>query len=228
MNKNSTKRGKSMKMKYGTIVTLFPIINANPELFIPKCFEWENESTKAIVRIDKYEIKCNLGTKLLFYTDEGIREIKIPFVKKEMGYRCNLLRLFRDEGIPYTEGTGIYCDGAAFTQKDSSSEALYCKKAIIEHCHSPYWGEQYELRIVDQAYSLEIGGNKVKILRFNECDLGQQNKIEDWLSSLIEENRKLDAYELEKRVRKFVKGGAFTCSLYYQKSDGSYDWTYYK
>ena len=78
------------------------------------------------------------------------------------------------------------------------------------------------------ARRLEIGGNKVKILRFNECDLEQQNKIEDWLSSLIEENRKLDAYELEKRVRKFVKGGAFTCSLYYKKPDGSYDWTYYK
>lgn len=222
------KEGNRMKMKYGTTVMLFPILYTEAVLFIPRCFAWEKEATKAVVRIDQYAISCNLGTKLLLFTDEGILEKNIPFVKKKTGYRCNLLRLLQEEGIPYTEGPGRYCDGVAFTQRDSSAEALYCKKAMIEHVSSPYWGEQYELRIADQRFCLEIGGKRVKILRFNECDLRQQNKIEDWLRSLIEKNKKPDAYELEKRVREFVKGSAFICSLYYQKSGDSYEWAYYQ
>ena len=232
MDKTKTWKGLKeyiLEKKPDVLVLEEMLINCYETIdFITKCFEWEKESTKAVVRVDKYEISCNLGTKLLFFTDEGITEKNIPFLKKGIGYRCNLLRLFRDEGIPYTEGTGFYCDGAGFTQKDSSAEALYCKKAIIEHTGSPYWGEQFELRMVDDAKRLKIGGKRVKILRFNQCDLNRQNKIEDWLSGLIEKDQKLDAYELEKQVRRFVKGSVRTCVLYYQKTDDSYEWTYFE
>ena len=219
---------KKNEMKYGNMVDLYPLLYTNANIFIPRSFAWEAEAAKAIVTIYEEEIICNLGSKLLIDTDEGIQELSIAFQRNEKGeYRCNLLRFLRDKGIRYEKGPGTYCDGGRFSQKVSSSEVLYCKDGIIEHIVSPYWGHQFELRIVNKQMQPNAGGRSVKIVRLNACDPKMQTEIEKWMCKVLWKKSELVAYDLEKAVRQFAKRTPFTCSLFYQKYGDEYSWEYY-
>ena len=217
------------EMNYGYTVELFPLLYTDAILFIPKYFAWEAEAAEAIVTIYETEIRCNLGSKLLIKTDEGIREMSISFSGNgKRHYRCNLLRLLREKRIRYEKGPGIYCDGTPFLQKSSTGEALYCKDAIIEHTVSPHWGHQFELYIVNKQMRPMAGGKSVKIIRFNWCDPKMQTCIEKWMCKVLWKKRTIAAYDLEEAVRQFVNGTAYVCALFYQKYADHYDWEYYR
>ena len=74
---------KKNEMKYGNMVDLYPLLYTNANIFIPRSFVWEAEAAKAIVTIYEEEIICNLGSKLLIDTDEGIQELSIAFQRNE-------------------------------------------------------------------------------------------------------------------------------------------------
>ena len=219
---------KNTKMQYGTTVTPFPIIYTKPIVFIPKYFGWEEEAEKAELFIYEKKIICNLGTKLLLETADGYKEISIPFEKTQNGYSYNLLRLLRDNGIRYAKASGHYCDGAEYTQESSAEEALYCKNGMITHCSSPYWGEQYEVRIVNESLKPYVNGKPIGIIRFNNCNLEKQNLIDKWFSSFLKKRKEIDAYAIEKKVRQFTTGNMLVCSLFYKKADGKYEWAWFQ
>ncbi|MBR4513922.1 MAG: hypothetical protein IKO61_03455 [Lachnospiraceae bacterium] len=229
-NKNThSNTERKNRMKYGNTVDLFPLLNTNDAIFIPKLFSWEPEATKAIVTVCNKEIICNLGSKLLIKTDGLIREVSIPFEINEKGeYTCKLRHALREKKIKYEKGTGIYCDETCYSQERSSSEVLYCKDAIIEHSESPYWGLQYELYIVNEQMRPKAGGRTVKIIRFNECDPQKKTEIEKWMFNVLRKKRTLEAYDLEKALREFVKGSAFVCAMFCQVYGDKYDWVYYQ
>lgn len=59
------------KMNYGNTVCLWPAVNTDVDVFIPKLFSWEKESERAEIVAGKYRIQCNLGTKLIFKNNKG-------------------------------------------------------------------------------------------------------------------------------------------------------------
>lgn len=214
-------------MNYGSIVELDPVVYADTCVFIPKYFSWEKDSHPAEIVMRDYYIQCNLGTKLLFKTDKGIIEMKLPFAKKDDSYKLDILEFFENNSISYTLGDGVYCDGVPYNQKDSTSEVIYDKDVIIEKIRSPYWGLQMELNIVNKKLLPKVKGKKIKIIRFNYCRMESQYRIADWFRSIVNGSAQINPYSLDQVMQEnLVKIDFTSCLLFCKNSDG-YQWENY-
>ena len=217
------------KMEYGQCVYLFPVLNAKPIIFIPKYYGWEKKAAKAKIQVFENEINCNIGTKLLFLNDDGITAMKIPFKKRETGYVCDLIGFFRKKSIPFERGQGIYCDGEKKKKKDSSSEVIFNDYGMIEYSVSPYWGNQFELQLVNSDYWLEAGGKKIKTFRIKYCKQEKREVIENWFQELLKKKKKINLRVVDRMLREVQEKPcpAWNCLFYVEKEKGTFDWCYY-
>lgn len=218
---------RNNKMNYGSIVDLAPVVYADTCVFIPKYFSWEKESHPAEIVMGDYSIRCNLGTKLFFKTDKGIKEMKLLFTKKDESYKLNILEFFENNNITYTLGDGIYCDGGRYNQKNSTGEVIYDKNIIIEKTRSPYWGLQMELFIVNKKLRPRIRGKEVKIIRFNYCRMEKQYRIEAWFRSIVNGSVQITPYSLDQVMRENLESIDFTSCGMFCKNHNEYDWENY-
>ena len=218
---------RNNKMNYGSIVYLEPAVYVGACVFIPKYFSWEKESYPAEIVMGDYSIRCNLGTELLFETDKGITEMKLLFTKKDESYKLDILEFFENNNITYKLGTGIYCGGGRYNQKDSTFEAIYDKNVIITKRRSPYWGLQMELFIANKKFRPRVRGKEVKIIRFNHCLMENQYRIEAWFRSIVNGSAKIDPYSLDQVMRENLEyTGVGLCGMFYKKCN-EYDWENY-
>lgn len=218
---------KNNKMNYGSIVDLTPAVYTEAYVFIPKKFSWEKDSHPAEIIMRDYYIQCNLGTKLLFKTDKGIIEMKLPFAKKDDSYKLDILEFFENNSISYTLGDGIYCDGRLYTQKASTSEVIYDKDVIIEKISSPYWGLQMEMNFVNKNRQPKVKGKQVEIIRFNYCRKECQDRIVDWFRSVVKGSVQINPYSLDQVMQENLEKIDFTSCLLFCKNSDGYKWENY-
>ena len=203
-------------------------------LFVPKTFPWEDQAEKAVIQLDdehdNFRVSCNRGTRLLIVSDEKIKEMQLPFTVKDGVYHLDLLRFLDERNIPYEKGEGRFCDGAGWSQREASQEVSYCRNGLLEYNDGPYWGEQYQMTFAGKHSMPVASGRKVKCIRFNYCDPGIGQKVEEWFRYLVEKKRVLDHGMLIRMMRDLgLKEMGMFAEMNVKMSGGTeqYDWIDY-